>query len=158
MRFGVFYADTQQIASVYDAPAVNLAAYTCDRPVIHADIPAWVDPTKCYLINIAGIYHAVTNVEYAITCAVSFSQRLLIKFAAENVLLGVTQMHMTATIRGILTPVIQCLQTGSLYDAMDQVRLVPPESKDETFITNVRLLGFINSIETYLGVALSTSL
>ena len=158
MRFGIFYADTQQVAGVYDAPAVNLAAYSGTRTVIHADIPSWVDPTKCRLIAIAGIWHAVTNVEFAIADAVSFGQRILIKFAAENVLLGITQLDMTATVRTILAPVIQCLQTGSLYDAIAQVRLVPPESKDATFITDVRLLGFINSIETYLGVGLSSTL
>jgi hypothetical protein len=84
--------------------------------------------------------------------------RILIKFAAENAALGITQLGMTATVSTILSKVTAALQTGSLYNAMDQVRLIPAESKDAIFVTDARLLSFINSIEEYLGKALSVAL
>ena len=157
-RYGVFYADTQQVASVYSASSPQLDSFQSSRPVVHAVLPSHVSPTNCKLISIAGIWHAVTNVEYAIADACAFGQRLLIKFAAENVLLGITQVGKTAAVRGALSAVIQCLQTGSLYDAVAQVRAVPAESKDATFVTDARLLAFINSCEDYLSLPRSTSL
>ena len=156
--YGVFFADTQRIASVYYADNVNNDAFESNRAVIHADVPAWVDPNNCKLISIAGIWHAVTPVEYLIADAVSFGQRLLVKFAAENVLMGITQLGMTSAVRHALSDVVQCLQTGSLYDAMASVRAIPAENKDATFVTDARLLAFINSIEQYLGRALSVAL
>jgi len=157
-RFGVFSADRQQIIVTYTANAVDLYAYETAQAVIHADMPPWVDPASCKLISIAGIWHGVTPVEYAVAAAVSFGQRLLIKFAAENVLLGITQRGMTSSVRHILADVVQCLQTGSLYDAMDQIRSIPSGSKDPVIITDARLLVCINLIESYIGMNLSTHL
>jgi hypothetical protein len=156
--FGVFRADTQQILSTYSSDNVNLEAVSVSFPVIHADIPAWVDPTRCKLIQIAGIWHAVTNVEYAVADAVSFGQRLLIKFAAENVIMGITQDGMTTAVRHALSDVIQALQTGALYDAIASVRAIPQENYDAKYITAPRLLSFINNVEAYLGIPLSESL
>jgi hypothetical protein len=156
--YGIFYADTRQVAGTYVAEEINLDAFESDRPVIHADVPSWVSPTNCKLIQIAGIWHAVTNVEYAIADAASFGQRIIIKFAAENVLLGIIQLGMASTVRGVMSAVIQCLQTGSLYDAVDQLRAIPPESKDGTFVTDARLLVFVNLIKDYLGLARLASL
>jgi hypothetical protein len=41
---------------------------------------------------------------------------------------------------------------------MDQVRAIPAESKDPIFVTDARMLEFINSIETYLGLPKSSQL
>ena len=73
-------------------------------------------------------------------------------------MLGITQAGMTNTVRKRLGEVTNCLITGSLYDAMNEARLIPAEHKDSTFITNARLLSFINRIETFLGIALSETL
>ena len=156
--YGVFYADDNTIAAVYTADAIDYNAYKTNRAVIHADIPAWVTPTNCKLIQIAGIYHAVTKVEYAIAEAVSFGSRQMIKFAAENVMLGITQAGMTTTIRNVIKDVVNCLQTGSLYDAITAVRAIPAENKDATFVTDARLLTFINQIEIYLKLPVSQTL
>lgn len=157
-QYGIFYQDTQQVAGIYVSESPRMDSAQGSRPVVHAVIPSYVDPNNCRLISIAGIWHAVTRVEYAIADACSFGQRLLIKFAADNVLLGITQAGKTAAVRMALSSVIQCLQTGSLYDAIAQVRAVPPELKDSTFITDARLLAFINSCEDYLGLSRSQSL
>jgi hypothetical protein len=54
--------------------------------------------------------------------------------------------------------VIGALQTGSLYEAIANAKAVPSGNKDATFITDVRILSFVNKIESYLGITLSTSL
>jgi len=157
--YGIFYVDTQQCLGTYVASTPNYSDWTeGDRPVIHAIVPPYVSPTDCKLMSIVGVWYAVNVVEAAIANAVAFGMHLLIKFAADNVMLGITQAGMTSTVRAVLGPVIQCLQTGSLYDAMAQCRAIAPESKDATFITDARLLLFVNKIETYLGITLSTSL
>ena len=157
--YGIFYADTQQCLGTYSAASPNLSEWTSgDRPVIHAIVPPYVNPTSCKLMSIIGIWYAVNVVEFAIANAVAFGQHLLIKFAADNVMLGITQAGMTSTVRAVLGPVVQCLQTGSLYDAMAQCRAVAPESKDATFVTDIRLLAFINLIEDYLGMVRSVAL
>jgi hypothetical protein len=86
----------------------------------------------------------------------TFGQLLIDDFAAENILLGITQSGMTNQIRKTLTEATLCLLTGSLYDAIHEAREIPEEEKDGVFINNARLLSFINRIESYLGLPLST--
>jgi len=90
--------------------------------------------------------------------AQQFGQILVAEFAAENVLMGITQEGMTGTVRKNMREVIDALSTGSLYDAIDEARLIPSDKKDLKYITNARLLQFINKIETYLNIPLSSSL
>jgi hypothetical protein len=157
--YGIFYVDTQQCLGTYVASTPNYSDWTAgDRPVIHAIVPPYVSPTNCKLMSIIGVWYAVNVVEAAIANAVAFGMHLTIKFAADNVMLGVTQAGMTTTVRTVMAPAIQCLQTGSLYDAIAQCRAVPGGSKDATFITDARLLAFINLVEDYLGIVRSTSL
>ena len=101
---------------------------------------------------------AQLQVEDAIREAISFGQDLIITFAAENVLLGVTQAGKTQDVRSATADAVSALATGSLYDAIAAVRAIPVEDKDATFITDARMLGFINKIETYLNLPLSTTL
>jgi hypothetical protein len=54
--------------------------------------------------------------------------------------------------------VIGALQTGSLYEAIVNAKAVPSGNKDATFITDVRILSFVNKIESYLGITLSSTL
>ena len=115
----------------------------------------WTRVTRCY---VPRQWSTNEIVDLTIAKATTFGTGLIRKFAAENVLLGITQANMTATVRRNLAEVIACLQTGSLYDAIAQVKAVPAENKDATFITDVRLLKFCNDIERYLGIPLSTSL
>ena len=155
--YGVFYADTRVCVGVYQATAPNYD-YQSDRAVIHAVVPSYVDPTSCQLVSILGFWYAATNIESAIVNAISFGQHLMVKFAAENVALGITQLNMTNTVRTVMVLVIQDLQTGSLIDAMAQARAIPSGSKDAIFITDARLLSFINLVEDYLGMVRSSSL
>lgn len=90
--------------------------------------------------------------------AQNFGSQLLQEFTIENILLGITQAGMTNQVRKVCANVVSALQTGSLYDAIYEAKHIPPEGKDVTFITDARLLAFVNKIETYLGIALSTTL
>jgi hypothetical protein len=98
-------------------------------------------------------------VESVINASMTFGAKVMREFSAQNVLLGITQAEMTGLVRERMAHVISALQTGSLYDAIAQAKAIPSEDKDATFITNARLLTFVNKVETYLGISpLSTSL
>jgi hypothetical protein len=88
--------------------------------------------------------------------AVAFGETLINDFTAENIMLGITQYGMTAVVLERMGAVLSALQTGSLYDAIVKVRQIPQSDYDSIFITVPRLLAFINKVETYLGLPLST--
>jgi len=88
--------------------------------------------------------------------AVAFGEALINDFTAENIMLGITQYGMTAVVLERMDAVLSALQTGSLYDAIVKVRQIPQSDYDSIFITGPRLLAFINKVETYLGLPLST--
>jgi len=83
-----------------------------------------------------------------------FGQTLINRFAAENVLLGITQAGKTNYVRKALREITDCLNSGSLYDAIYECRQIPSEAKDNIFITDARLLCMINEIERYLKMIL----
>lgn len=101
---------------------------------------------------------AQKQVEALISQAIYFGNQLVIEFAAQNVLMGITQAGMTATVRAVTGSVMLALQTGSLYDAIQECRDIAPSDMDGVFITEARLLTFVHKIETYLGIPLSSSL
>ena len=89
----------------------------------------------------------------------SFGVSLIAEFTAENILLGITQAGLTNHVRKTSHEIVNALETGSLYDAMYEIRQVPAEDKDAVFLSDARLLCLVNCIETYLGITpLSTSL
>ncbi len=93
-----------------------------------------------------------------LTPAIAKGQELIVTFAAENIALGITQAGMTTQVRTVTADVVSALSTGSLYDAITAARAIPPASYDATFVTEARLLSFINKIEVYLGIPVSASL
>jgi hypothetical protein len=103
-------------------------------------------------MQISAIKNAV------LTPAISFGQEMVITFAAENIGLGITQAGMTTTVRAATANVVSALQTGSLYDAITAARAIPEESYDATFVTEARILLFINKIEDYLGIPRSLTI
>lgn len=111
---------------------------------IEAIVPPTSDPMAVY--------------QNIIKNAMVFGQALVVQFAAENVSMGITQDNMTTIVRNNLSGVTGALSTGSLYDAIAEIKAIPDTSKDAKYITNDRLLAFCNKIETYLQIPLSTSL
>jgi hypothetical protein len=98
------------------------------------------------------ISHVIINV---ISPARQFGNEIIDRYAAENVLLGITQLGKTKEIRHKTKEITDCLKTGSLYDAIDEIKNFPDESKDDIFITNERLLATLNLIESFLGIPLT---
>jgi hypothetical protein len=84
--------------------------------------------------------------------AIDYGNLLIREFASENILMGITQAGMTSTVRLVMSDVITALGTGSLYDAIHAARAIPVTSYDSTFITQARILQFINKVEAYLGL------
>lgn len=97
----------------------------------------------------------LSQIKRVINSASNFGMDLMNDFAAENVIMGITQDGMTGTVRKACSEVIDCLVTGSLYDAIKEVKSIPLEKKDSKYLTNARLTIFINKIETYLGIPLT---
>lgn len=94
----------------------------------------------------------------AVQKATQFGSRVIQEFTVENIILGITADDMTKTVRQNMIEVLSALQTGSLYDAIDEAKSIPAPSKDAKYITDARLLSFINKIETYLEIPLSEDL
>lgn len=90
--------------------------------------------------------------------AIDFGNKLIRDITIENMALGITQDGMTGTVRKALAETLSALMTGSLYDAIDELRAIPEDKKDNKYISNARLLVAINKLETYLGKPLSSSL
>jgi hypothetical protein len=90
--------------------------------------------------------------------AVNFGADIIREFTKENIIMGITADNMTGVVRKAMSEVIIALQTGSLYDAIIEAKAIPADKKDVKYITNARLLSFINKIETKLNITLSTSI
>jgi hypothetical protein len=103
-------------------------------------------------MRIAGIMAGV------LTPAIAKGQELILTFAAENISLGITQANMTTQVRTVTSDVVSALSTGSLYDAILATKAIPIESYDKTFVTAERLLSFVNKIEEYLNIPISSEL
>lgn len=97
-------------------------------------------------------------VEGSIEAAIAFGQQLLKEFAAENVLLGITTSGLTGPVLVKLTGVMLALNGGSLYEAINRIKAIPSSDYDATFLTEPRIIGFLNKVEAYLGIPLTTSL
>jgi hypothetical protein len=153
-------------ALVKDGLVVNIIKASQEFVDALSDYDYKVEVDDSTLIQIGHTYNGSTfstpsvpiDFEGIVKKAENFGSDLIRKFAAENVSMGITQAGKTADVRKALGQVIICLQTGSLYDAMAEIRLIPTEDKDATFLTDARLLIVINLIEDYLGRPHSTSL
>lgn len=85
--------------------------------------------------------------------AMLFGNELIITFAYENVLMGITQNNKTKAVADYLANLIRYTQTGSLYEVINEIdRLIneglPVEL--EPYITETRLLNFRQKILDYL--------
>ena len=98
----------------------------------------------------------IDQIKKTVRSAISFGNKIIVEFAAENIQLGITQLGMTKSVRQTMAGVASALQTGSLYDAIDEVREIPDSKKDGKFISNKRLLKYVNKIEEFLGIEKST--
>lgn len=89
----------------------------------------------------------------AVTGAIAFGQKLLTEFSAENISLGITQDGQTKSVRTKMAQVTAALQTGSLYDALDECMAIQQADYDVKYITAARLVLYGNKLRAYLGKA-----
>lgn len=94
------------------------------------------------------IYNSVTE-------AKRFGLELENGFIIENVKLGITQLNLTNHVRKTLREVRDAISTGSLKDAITELRAINPAALDSTILTSARLLAFRNKIEAWLEVPLA---
>jgi hypothetical protein len=97
-------------------------------------------------------------VRSSIERAIAFGHEIVSEFAAENVLLGITVEGKTGEVLTKLASVQLAVQAGSLHEAISRIRAIPETDYDTKYITASRLLTFVNRIEAYLGLPLSTEL
>jgi hypothetical protein len=90
--------------------------------------------------------------------AMVFGESLVKEFASENIAMGITQEGKTGAVRAVAEPILDAVMTGSLYDAMSAIRHIPVESYDAKYITAARMLVYLNKIESYMNLPLSTQL
>jgi len=133
-------------------------------------------PEESDLTNIVNNHTGATSAQqlasYLDNQVFPFIKNLINEFAAQNISMGITQTGKTGdvlglfekqyTISGVNKPVSlkASFDTGSLYVArqiIQHVRDNPTEFDGlSPFINDSRLLSMKNSIETFLGIPLST--
>lgn len=106
-------------------------------------------------------------VKRRVTDAISFGRQLIIDFASENVLMGITQLGKTADVLAVITENVilpnetrpinlkDAIESGSLYEAIKLVDYHISKMNEYTdldpFITTTRLTDFKSKIEAFLA-------
>ena len=95
---------------------------------------------------------AIDSSQKAVTAARAFANKLIDEFAGENRRLGIIEDDMTGPVITRMQNVLMALYTGSLPEAIVRVKAIPTEDKDPKYITDARLLVFVNKTRQYLGL------
>lgn len=100
------------------------------------------------------------QVTLAISMAMQFGTQMLIQYATQNVLLGVTQAGKTQAVMDYCHELAHCLITGSLYAAINQILVMIADTSQTKanlapFVTNNVLYAFLNKVQAYLGLPLT---
>lgn len=106
-----------------------------------------------YLTN-----QSINAIKKQVEAAQVFANDLLVHLDAENLVMGITADGKTDDVLEIMTPALVALQSASLTSAIKRLKAVSPSAYDAKYITAARLLIYVNKIEAYLGIPLSTSL
>lgn len=119
-------------------------------------IAAGVDPARITTHTETPIVD-VGVAKQVILARMDFATGLIAQWAAENKLMGIT-LPQSLLVFSYFSDILTALQIGALEIAIGLIRLLPPESRDSVFITDTRLLHYINLCEDYLGISRSNSL
>lgn len=173
MKIGIFDISSGNLLSVYEAenPAQGSYGGAWGDPVLsaHVEIPDGMDSRACSLENGAVVEDeqlkadltasdVKTKVKQAVDAAVNFGSELMKDFATENILMGVTQDNKAGDLLTALAPIQPALTSGSLYELIKGLKAIPEDLRDQKYLTDARILGLVNKVETYLKLPLSTSL
>ena len=116
---------------------------------------------RIYVSNNIADYHAwqatlvdpVINVADAIQRAMVFGRQIIADFGAENVIRNLS-VQQVGQVAQMLAPLVILLQTGSLYTALAVMSSIVP---DGVLLTGTLRLKYMNKIQAYLNLPLSTS-
>ena len=100
-------------------------------------------------------YEINASVKSLILAAINFGRDLVVDFASKNVLLGITQAGKTKEVVDFCQDLQRCLDSGSLYAAIDEIDRLISEGLPENlapFITEERLLTYRTQLTGYLGL------
>lgn len=101
---------------------------------------------------------ALKAVKTQVANIAAFSQDLLNQFAAENIQMGITQDNKTEDVLDVMLPVMSALQGGAPTVAIKRAKAISESDYDAKYVTEARLLAYVNKIEAFLGLPLSNSL
>lgn len=94
------------------------------------------------------------NVKSVIEGAMRFGNQMIIEYASENVLMGITQAGKTKAVADYLSDVVRYMQTGSLYEVIHEIDRLKSEgipSNLSPFVTDERLEQFKQKVVNYLS-------
>ncbi len=107
-------------------------------------------------------YKRANSIDLTVTAAVEesidFGWYVIREFSKENVLLGITELGMTGQVRENTKEIIEALSVGSLYEAISKSKTITDDKKDAIFITDARLLKYVNMVEDFLEIPRSDTL
>lgn len=95
--------------------------------------------------------------QMAVTANMNFGRNVIVMFASENKLMGITREQQT-TIRQTMSDVVLGLLLGEIGSVIDSCKAIDVGLYDGVFITATRLLKYVNLCESFLNIQLSTSL
>jgi hypothetical protein len=86
--------------------------------------------------------------------AIEFFNDIMIKYAAENITLGITIQNKTKEVADYLSDLMRYGQSGSLYEVMHEIDSLISSglpSNLAPFVTETRLVSFKNEIQNFLS-------
>lgn len=152
-----------------DDTSANRSYLMAEPMAAHLEVPEGADPDCCIiedgiLVEDAGLVSdkasamAAASIRATLVWAKNIGEEIMSDFTIENMQLGITNDNMTGAVLEAMSKVIIAMQTGSLKEAINAARAIPAENKDVKYITDARLLSFVNKIEEKLGMPISTEL
>jgi len=101
--------------------------------------------------------YALAAAKAQFQAAKSFGVSLVADFSLENVILEISNVESDAVLSK-MSGVLEALSNGYLETAILRSKGIDSGDYDAEFITEVRLLEYVNKIETFLGITLSETL
>lgn len=170
------YTLQNQINAIVDTIGQSVHHIEADLTTFKIFFDIELDQTaKNALDVLVSNHNGLTTVEYLTdyldASVMPFIKNLINTFAAENISMGITQSGKTGHVLGLFEKQYQLsyphpislkssFDTGSLYvsrEILQYVRDNPSEYDNMSpFVTDARLLDMKKSIETFLGLPLST--
>lgn len=148
---------TYEVADDFDETDLLSQGYTF---LTDADFATYITTFDLTAYNTAIAPTINQIVEQKIADAQAFGMQVLIDFATENVLMGITQAGQTIPVNLYLHRLGHYIGTGSLYAAIDEMNTIIADTTTAKtslypFVSDARITTYKNRIQTYLGVPLT---